>query len=274
MKNIFRMQKCHSCNKTYDKHLARCPFCGQINKNYSPMKFENRLSWLDPIRQIGLFFLLVLGTQLIAVVFILLIQLQDKTLTNLLVNTLTYIVTFLSCLSILFIYKNQIFNALKDKKGYIWGLILGLVLISSSITINSAGITLYLKFYPDSDVVVNTNQTGLVEMIKYSPILSLIIFGLIGPICEELGYRLGLFTFLSRFNRLVAYVGSALIFGFIHFNYTALPGPELTLELISIVNYIAAGLILGVIYENFGLTASITAHVLNNTISILANAII
>ena len=48
-------------------------------------------------------------------------------------------------------------------------------------------------------------------------VLGVILFGIIGPIVEEFGYRVGLFNFLNRTNKIIAYCACGLIFGLIHF---------------------------------------------------------
>lgn len=86
---------------------------------------------------------------------------------------------------------------------------MGINMIIDSISI--------LIFGPVSD---NVNQQIVVEVIKATPVASFIFIPFLGPIVEELTYRVGLYSLLRRWNKIAALVISALIFGFIHFDYS------------------------------------------------------
>lgn len=120
---------------------------------------------------------------------------------------------------------------------------------------------------------VNANESALRAMALAYPALALIVFGLLGPLCEEITYRIGLFGFLSRFGRVLAYILTAVVFGFIHFAWGSLfspsyPGQALD-ELANLPPYIFAGLVFGFLYDRFGFAASFTAHFTNNLISLI-----
>lgn len=133
------------------------------------------------------------------------------------------------------------------------------------------------------NIDVNRNQSTLNSMIPTYPILCLILFGIIGPICEELTYRAGLFSFLKRLSPWVAFVGVPLIFGFIHFDWDGVLFGASSFdsmneyraycanECLNIVDYVLAGLVLSLSYHFFGLGASTFAHVLNNLYAVIAS---
>ena len=65
----------------------------------------------------------------------------------------------------------------------------------------------------------NANEKAVNEIILNTPILSFLFVVIIGPLCEEITYRLGLCNFLTRKNKFLAVALSAIIFGLIHFNF-------------------------------------------------------
>lgn len=116
----------------------------------------------------------------------------------------------------------------------------------------------------------NANENSLNEVMKQFPIISLIIFANLGPICEELTYRVGLFSLLKRKNRYLAYIVTILVFSFIHFDYTSIGTDAFFNELLNIPFYVFAGFVFTFLYEKNGLAGSVTCHILNNTLSLLA----
>ena len=88
-------------------------------------------------------------------------------------------------------------------------------------------------------------------------------------------YRVGLFSFLMRTKRWLAYMVTIIVFAFIHFDFTSiLTGIQtgvwdtLINEILNLPEYMMAGAVLCVLYDTCGLSASIIAHVGNNLFSI------
>ena len=104
------------------------------------------------------------------------------------------------------------------------------------------------------------------SVVSSYPAFSIIVLGIIGPICEEIGYRLGLFDLLKRCHIALAYVATALVFGFIHFDFTQISSIT---EWINLPNYLISGAILCLTYDRFGFGASVLAHVFNNVLAIV-----
>ena len=94
------------------------------------------------------------------------------------------------------------------------------------------------------------------------------ITGIIGPICEEFAYRVGLFNLGMRINRLTAYLFATVVFGLIHMHDFASVN-----EWLNFPSYLIAGGILAFTYDRFGLSASITAHVVNNLYAVILTLI-
>ena len=112
----------------------------------------------------------------------------------------------------------------------------------------------------------NDNQTAAVSIVNNYPIFAFFILCLMGPICEEMTYRMGLFSFLKRINIILAFVLSALVFAFIHFNPES---SNIIDELWALPSYIVPGVILAVAYYHRGPACSMTAHILYNLMSFL-----
>ena len=115
---------------------------------------------------------------------------------------------------------------------------------------------------------LNTNEEGLQQMMVSNIPLSFVIFGLVGPFCEELTYRVGLFSLCGRTKRWVAYVVSALVFGLIHMGWEFETAQDVIAELVALPTYIGAGAIMGFVYEKGGFASSLILHMLNNILSI------
>lgn len=180
-------------------------------------------------------------------------------------NFFRYLFTFLLLTMVIVKQMRPLLKLFTIKKTWIRGLSYGALAIAASVAI---GMVINLIYDPASGG--NDNQQAVVAIIKHAPFLSLLWIPFIGPIVEELIYRLGLFDGLRKFNRPLAYVLTSLIFAFIHFNFQA---TDIVHELISLPPYIVAGLIFGYAYDKDGPAASIIAHVVNNLASTILTII-
>lgn len=111
----------------------------------------------------------------------------------------------------------------------------------------------------------NNNQTTITQLTLSFPVLSILTFVFLGPIVEEITYRLGLYSFIKRYNRWLALVITALIFGFIHFDYSS---SNYMNELMNMPLYILAGIIFTFIYEKEGFEVATLTHIINNGFSL------
>ena len=110
----------------------------------------------------------------------------------------------------------------------------------------------------------NHNQITLNQGMSDQPLLALIMSVVLAPFTEEIGYRLGIFGGIRKYSRVLAYVICALIFGLIHFDFSA-SGDAMLIELINLPAYVLAGLLLCFYYDyTNSLATSITAHAFNN----------
>lgn len=141
-------------------------------------------------------------------------------------------------------------------KGLTYGVLLVIVSVSYGLFLDVIGVS-------STD---NANQTAVINLVKTYPLISAIWIPFLGPIIEELTYRLGLFDGIRKWNKIAAYVAVALVFGLIHFDYTS---ANLVNELLALPSYVLAGLLLSYVYEKEGIVASSVAHIFNNLFSFI-----
>ena len=150
----------------------------------------------------------------------------------------------------------------KNWKHIIIGLGFGGLVIGMTIVYNLI-ITQFIE------LPTNANEELAEGIILEAPVLSFFILGLVGPICEELTYRFGLFGLLKKKNRVLAYMVTALVFGIIHFDFTG----DLVIELLNLPVYVISGALFSLAYDLCGFEGSLTAHVTNNIYAVIVTII-
>ena len=269
-------KKCPYCGREYPEVSRYCPYCGSPNPSYKKPE-EKKMYY---VRQLLLFVVGFIGFQIIGTLvqipFLLkaradfpgdnqaILKYISSAQVSMFVNAISYCIIFIILLFIAMPGLKNIFKSFKDKKAYL-GALLAFAIIYSfnifySIILGIAGVK------SDS----NNNQQALDSIIKVYPLVSLLVFGIIGPVCEELTYRVGLFDFVKRKNRILAYVGTIVIFTLIHFDFSA---SNIVNELINVPYYAAAAFAFTYVYDRFGFAASATAHIANNLFSIITSII-
>lgn len=288
-------KKCPNCGLLIDEDLEKCPYCGyNIKENENNVtkdikdepivKVEEpktKARWLvfaerrdvSIAKEIPLFLFMVLGLTLISLVFQIVTlwinpYFLESAAGSAMTNFSIYFVAFGTCLFIINKDVTKIFYKFKERRTWIYGIAYGFFLIIASALYNMLSNLIF------GNVGSNNNENSIDAIVASFPVLSLIVFSCIGPICEEFGYRLGLFSFLRRYNRILAYIVSAIIFGFIHFDFSSFnDSAQLSVELINIPSYVISGLILCYVYDKEGLETSILAHITNNLVAILMTII-
>lgn len=187
-------------------------------------------------------------------------------LSNLLIYVLVFGVLILSIF--LFRLLKPIAKEYTKAKPYIYGVFYGFIIIIASVTYG-----LFSSLIAP-DTTSNINQTSIEEIILNYPVSSFFWIVFIGPLVEEIIYRLGLFEGLRQKSRIAAYIVSGIIFGFIHFNIPFTTAGEVdTLQLINefinVPSYIISGLLFAYTYEKIGFAGSSVAHITNNLISFI-----
>lgn len=276
---LFKKQICENCSGEYDGLETCCPTCGQQRENSPENSVGKGVVAISWPHQIIIMVLGIFGISLISTLCTVFALFADGSINDFIsYGTITdsvfyastypgYIIVFCGFLFLLFKYRNAFLKKLKAIPPYFYGLAIGIAIIGFqlfyNILLTSNGI----------DISNNANENQVDSGILLFPISSIIIFGIIGPICEEFTYRFGLFGFLTRINRALAYVVASLIFAFMHFKFDYLFTGEWSLfwnEMLNLPIYLVCAFGLTFAYDKFGPQASCVAHIVNNLFAIIS----
>ena len=274
MGSMFKTRNCENCGHQYEENFYACPNCDIANPLVTNNRKDTRMSsW----KQIVMFLVGNLGFQALGILFSVLVGLFYRNIGlvgdeynvgfSLAVNGSAYFVEGAILVILAIKEKDNVF-----KKIHIKPILFGLIGFAIMYAVNLVGGVINNIVYTIAGIeeTTNANQASVIEMVKAFPIMSFLMIVILGPVCEELTYRVGLFSFLRKKHVGLAIVGSALIFGLIHFGYKeAFSGdPKLLIvEVMSFFNYFSAGIVLGIFYHKCGFYASLTAHIANNLYS-------
>lgn len=181
------------------------------------------------------------------------------------VNIVTYVLMLIALIGIVFVDIPKQVQIFKKWQNYLIGIGLGIAIILFDIFYT----TILVQTYPDYSV--GGNEEAVRGIIDLLPISSVFVLGIIGPICEELTYRVGLFGALNKVNKVLAYVVSTLVFASIHFRFNA---PNIFVELANLPAYVVSGAILAFAYDKWSFTGSMSAHITNNLYAVIGNIIL
>lgn len=178
------------------------------------------------------------------------------------INSIRYVLLAMTFVILLLPRLKILVKKFLDWKGDLLGLAFGAGLILVTIAYN-----LIISQFIDPGT--NTNEVYAEQMIVSFPVLSIIVLGLLGPICEEITYRYGLFSLLDKKSKILAYILTPIIFALIHFDFTG----DMKIELLNLPTYIIAGIGLTFAYDKFGFNTAVIAHVTNNMYAIIVTLI-
>ncbi|MFA5421189.1 MAG: type II CAAX endopeptidase family protein [Bacilli bacterium] len=268
-------RKCPHCHYIHDGGLDICPRCGQRSEG---LLLDTRFPNVIQIHFLKQLFLFLLGWAGISVLALILnwiyelyaqaaipsLEIRDAFLhsseTLMMKNFIIYGSLFIIMLGLLWKDLISVAKSFKTLRTIVQGLSYGGLIIAATVAYN---LIVMATGYSYSE---NQNETALVSLMLNYPVLSFAAFVIIGPIVEEFTYRLGLFSFLRRLNRPLAYVVTMLVFGVIHMSFN--PATIIN-ELINLPSYIIAGVMLTYAYEKEGFAVSTYAHITNNLVSFL-----
>lgn len=298
MSTYFRNKSCPHCGQYIDAIMTRCPKCKEnflVDENGKKRadlrefyRFEHFLQ-LPLLRQILLPIIGYLGFRALGLIigFIAMFVgqsaygLSGQSLTDWLnTGSTNFWITIpayvcLIAFLLLDLWKDgikELFRSFKNPWSYLYG-VGGFIAIIVFNLIHNFIIGLIFASAGLPSPGVNANEAGLREMMYTNIPLFFIVICIIGPLCEELTYRAGIFSFFARTKRWVAYVVSGIIFGLIHFSWDFSSSEAVIRELCNLPTYIGAGLVFGFIYEKGGISASFTAHMLNNVTSTIISLV-
>ena len=262
---LFRNTKCPNCEAYHDPTLKECPKCNKSNELYKLNRVPKRVTFMHPVAQVAMFligfaYVGMLLTEIIFAFFIRGMDIEDANYRSALLLTFTYLAMFAGLISVpLFTRRKLFLSKFTNGIDYIYGIAFAVTVIAAGTLVNA----LTSLVHTPAD---NVNQTAVVSIATNYPLIGIFIMGLVGPICEELTYRVGLYSFLRRINKYLAFAVTTIIFAFIHFNFDA---TDIVNELWSLPSYLLAGFILTLAYEHRGPACSMTAHVLYNVFAFL-----
>lgn len=255
---LIKNKKCTNCETYYDPTLEKCPECHKHNELYLNRELNDKIAYMHPIAQIGLFlagFALagMLIAELILAIFVRL--LPDDNIKTTLLLTFTYLFMLIGLGAIIMTTRRKhFFSKYKNGLDYVYGLGYAVTIVLASMIVGAI-----ISLFHES--VDNANQQAAISVAKNYPIIAFFVLGLLGPICEELTYRVGLYSFFRRINIYLAFAITMVVFAFIHFDFTS---ENIIEELWSMPSYIISGFILTLAYEHRGPACSMTAHIAYN----------
>ena len=255
---LLNNKNCPNCQAYYDPTLKQCPICHKGNELYYERRVLNNVFFFHPIAQVGLF---LGGFAYAGMLFMEVLSsfffggFKDELLSKVLILTFTYVFMLCGLLAIAMTTRRQPFLKRYTRPlDYAFGVLYTVALIVAGLIIGA----IVSFFYKGGD---NNNQAAAVTISNNYPILAGLILCLLGPICEEFTYRVGLYSFLRRIHVVLAMAVTVIVFALIHFDFTA---TDMESELWSLPTYLVSGLILTLAYEHRGPACSMTAHVTYN----------
>ena len=205
----------------------------------------------------------VISLSIVAIIVELILKLSNHPDSGNAGNFICYAILFVALMAVVITDIPKIGKLLKRWEPYVLGVAVGITIL----ILDNAYLSFINLFYP---ITTSGNEEAVRGAISAYPVAAIFIFGLIGPLCEELTYRSGLFGLIRRWCRPVAYVVTGLVFGFIHFDYTT---TDVIKEFIFLPTYIVPGLLFSLAYDLYGLPCSYVAHMTNNMFAVVANII-
>lgn len=261
---LFKHKNCSKCGSSYDIVEDTCPVCHAHNEDFEALKIPETHLWLPVYKQVMLFLFGFVLLNIISSLMSLILSryfVEKSVNLSMIINSVRY-----SCvagaMAIVLIHSYPKFKKPFLKiLPYVVGFASGFLLIGINLAYN----TIVSLFYTTA---TNENQSLANSLVNAFPVASFFLLCFVGPVVEEFTYRVGLFSFLTRIHRAVAYVVTILLFAFIHFDFGA-TGDALITEFINLPLYMFSGAALCLLYDFMGLSASVTGHIVNNFISIL-----
>lgn len=255
---LFKNKKCSTCQAYFDPTLEQCPTCHSHNELYERERALKHAFFFHPAAQIGLFLAgFAYAGMIFAEIFvsIFLMGVFDEVLKTTLTVFFSYLLMFGTLMIIIFTTRwKSFFKRFTRPLDYAFGVGYAVITVITGIILG----LIVSAFYKGGN---NTNQSTAVDISLNYPILSGIILCFFGPVCEELTYRVGFYSFFRRINLYLAMIVSTIFFAFIHFDFTA---KDIVNELWSLPSYLVSGIILGIAYEHRGPACSFTAHIVYN----------
>ena len=248
--------ECSNCGAYHDSTLEECPNCHKSNELRTLKDFPKNVFFLHPVAQLCMF---AIGFTYIGMIIAVTIF-YDITDSDFYAQLFAFILAVIGMLSIVLFTRRKMFlDTFKGLDKYLYGILVGIVVGALALVI----VNLIPLWYHGEG---NNNQSTVESLVNLHPIIGFFVLCFLGPISEELAYRVGLYSFLRRFNKYLALILTTIVFALVHLDFNS---ENLIGELWSLPAYLLAAFALTFIYEKKGLPASLTAHVLYNLVSFL-----
>ncbi len=192
---------------------------------------------------------------------------------NEITNTLNILIKMLEIL-ILVVFIPVIFKSLKQQKPLkiiLWSILL--LVINFSLTIfcrfSENNLIAYLGLTNKTNLNSQMLQSQLESPTMWKMVYSAISIGIIGPLIEEISYRICLFGTLRKNHRILSHLITAFLFGFQHISMAVIlfNKPE---EFVYIFSYMVTSLVWTIAYAKLKTPVpGIACHMLNNSLSII-----
>lgn len=203
---------------------------------------------------------------------------MDENLISAILMFLVYMVAAGTVVLLVFLLKRNTFMAFLLEFAQLRTYAYALALFGAIVIL---GYVINLLYLPIPYFGDNRNQESVVATTLASPVLMFFPLAIFAPILEEFTYRAGLMDLIGKQNRTLGILCSALIFGFIHFDWTVLLEYATQMEgvtkemvfneLLNLPSYILSGALLGFAYAKTGrLSTSILGHSINNVLSFVS----
>ena len=257
-------KNCPNCDTYHDATLQECPNCHKSNELYANRDVSTNIVFLHPLAQVGLFIggFAYAGMLVCGIIWSLFFGgVDNELLRKTLVVFFSYILMFGGLLTIPLVTRRETFlKKFTRPADYAFGAAYaGFVVLAGMV------IGMIVSIFHGNET--NSNQTAADTMINVYPLIAGFMLILFGPVCEEMTYRVGLYSFLRRINKYLAFAVTCVVFTLIHIDFDA---TDIVTELWSIPSYLVCGFILTLAYEHRGPACSITAHMLYNLTAFLA----
>lgn len=255
----FKTKTCEDCGYQHDVNMPECPKCGRTEENFLKKPVKNPLIFIDTPR-----LLIVLVIYLFTFIIIPIIAgMFIDSSNNLHLLILQLVIYLIGIFGICFTLKTYLKYFLKNFlhiESYAWGIIIGALMIGLSLG--------YSYLLTKLNIDTNSNQVGVETMVNQYQILSFFVVVIFGPIYEEFIFRVAIFDLFHKFNKVTAYIVTILLFVLVHLNFIGNNINPIA-ELAAIPSYLICSISLTFLYDRFGYSASLTAHILNNLVSYL-----
>lgn len=256
----FRTKTCDQCGYSHDINMPECPSCGRSEENFLKKPLKNPLLLIDTPRLLIVLCIYVVTFFVLPIIAATFIDVSNNYLNLLILQLVIYLLGIILISFTLKTYLKYFFKNFLRVESYAWGIIIGAIMIGLSIA--------YSYLISKFDIPTNSNQESVQNMVLNYKILSFFVVVIFGPMYEELIFRVAVYDLSMKVNKVFGYFVTIILFVLIHINFL---GKDINWisEAAAIPSYLICSIALCFLYDKFGYSASLTAHILNNLLSFI-----